>query len=183
MTHTTLVAQKQMPMMRAQLESLHFECWVHSFPLEFVELKSLTVLSMPFLCFTDLPRTLTQLSNLQELKLGRAELSDGSVGDLDASALGDLSAFPCLQALEFTLCYVALAPRMGTHLHATLQQLVFFNALPRVTFGGPGVLALHRQLTALGRPGVLFTGMFAEHGDDSATWFMQALMMAAPPHA
>ncbi len=184
---TTFVAQQQMPMMSMQLNSLLLECWAPSFPVQVAELKALQSLSMPCICSTDLPSVITQLSNLQTLRLGRARLSGGSVGDLDASALGDLSAFPCLQYLEFKDCHVALAPCIGTHLPAKLQQLFFWKALPYATRGGRGVLALHRQLTALGRPGVPYIrrrlAPHADGGDDRAVWFGHALEMAASPRA
>ena len=111
-----------------------------------------------------------------------------SVGNLDASALGDLSGFPRLQYLEFRDCYVALAPCVGTHLPAMLQRLFFFEALPYATRGGRGVLALHRQLTAHGRPGVSYIGTSTIMRDpngryDRAIWFEHALDMAATPHA
>jgi len=182
LTDTTLVAQP--PAMCTQLESLCINCQVHCFPVQFAELVGLRSLSMPYMCYTHLPPLITQLSNLETLRLGRV----GSVGNLDASALGDLSAFPRLQYLEFRDCYVALAPCVGTHLPAMLQRLFFFEALPYATRGGRGVLALHRQLTAQGRPGVSCIGTSTIMRDpngrhDRAIWFEHALDMAATPHA
>ncbi len=122
LTDTTLVAQP--PAMCTQLESLCINCQVNCFPVQFAELVGLRSLSMPYMCYTHLPPLITQLSNLETLRLGRV----GSVGNLDASALGDLSAFPRLQYLEFRDCYVALAPCVGTHLPAMLQRLFFRGA-------------------------------------------------------
>ncbi len=68
LTDTTLVAQP--PAMCTQLKSLCTDCRVNPFSVEIAELVSLQSLSLPCMCYTHLPSVITQLSNLETLRLG-----------------------------------------------------------------------------------------------------------------
>jgi hypothetical protein len=73
---------------------------------------------------------------------------------LDAVALGDLSAFPCMTTLRFTDCQVAFSDDFGVRHHARLDKVLLDCAEACPGSSAAALLALHRQLVGSGHKGV-----------------------------
>ena len=131
---------------------------LQAFPEQALALRQLAYLHLYDICFSALPAGITALSKLKYLSLGFPEDLHSNDHDamriLDAVALGDLSAFPCMLALRFRYCQVALSRDFGVRHHARLQQVLFKCAQPCRGSSAAALLALHRQLLRSGHWGV-----------------------------
>ncbi len=87
-----------MPMLPESLTFLQAVGGLQAFPEQALALQQLAYLHLAENCFTVLPAGLTVLSNLQYLALGLSRpgsrIGLRNPGNMDAVALGDLSAFP-----------------------------------------------------------------------------------------
>ena len=122
------------------------------FPLALTQLVALEYLDASDNEFAELPVTITALSRLTQLLLGR--LVPEPVREqppLDVRALGDLSAFPALCKLDFNDCEVMLcASMLGVAWHASLVELVFYSAKL-----APECASIVQALERLGRGSIL----------------------------
>ena len=105
--------------------------------------------------FAKLPASVTALSRLTELALGRLVTGSGilrphKIYPLDVRALGDLSAFPALRTLSFAFCEVALCVSLpgGAVQHPSLESICFCLAHPAPDCV-PMVLQLSQELRRL----------------------------------
>ena len=123
---------------------------LEAFPEQALALQQLAHLHVDDNCFTALPAGITALSKLQYLTFGFPE-DDGDTRILDAVALGDLSAFPCLTILQFSHCQVVLPRDFGVRRHARLEKVLFDCAQPCRGLSLAALLALHQPLVGSGR--------------------------------
>ncbi len=128
-------------------------------PEQALALQQLAHLDLSQNCFCALPAGMTVLSNLQHLALGFSSffaiVQPGTLRILDAAALGDLSAFPCMTSLTFSHCQVAFSDDFGLRHHARLDNVSLeIYAKPCRGSSAAALLALHRQLVGSGRRGV-----------------------------
>ena len=107
------------------------------FPLALTQLVALEGLGAGENDFAELSAGITALSRLSTLRLGRIVrpknfLQQSEKGLLNAVALGDLSGFPALCNLTFSLCEVKLCTSLlgGAMRHASLACVYFDNAHP-----------------------------------------------------
>ena len=106
------------------------------FPLALTQLVALECLDARENDFGELPAAITALSRLTELSLGRFTCHQDSLQEferlpLDVHALGDLSGFPGLCALNFQGCEVKLCESLpGAVRHTKLASLSFVLAHP-----------------------------------------------------
>jgi hypothetical protein len=143
------------PVLPQSLTVLQATGRLQAFPEQALALRQLAYLHLDENCFTALPAGVTALSKLQYLTLGFPESSHPDDGDprmriLDAVALGDLSAFPCMTILRFSNCQVALPHDFGVRRHARLKTVLFDCAKP-CRGSTAALLALHRPLVGSGR--------------------------------
>ncbi len=138
-------AQTRTPLLPESLTVLQATGRLQAFPEQALALQQLAFLHLDENCFTALPAGITALSKLQYLALGFPEDSHPDDGDtrmriLDAVALGDLSAFPCMTILRFSNCQVALPRDFGVRRHARLEKVLFDCAQPcrGLSLGSPG---------------------------------------------
>ncbi len=132
---------------------------LQAFPEQALALQQLAHLDVSNNHFSALPAGMTVLSNLQYLALGFSPFfaivhGAGTLRILDAAALGDLSAFPCMTSLTFSQCQVAFSDDFGVRHHARLDKVLFDCAQPCRGSSAAALLALHRQLVGSGRRGV-----------------------------
>ena len=126
------------------------------FPLALTQLVALECLRASENDFVALPASITALSKLTELRLGRVmswsdPLQLSEKRPLDVRALGDLSGFPVLRELTLVLSEVMLSHSLlGAVRHASLASLCFCNAHPAPECEQV-VLQLGRELRRLGR--------------------------------
>ncbi len=146
------------PVLPESLTLLQASGRLQAFPEQALALQQLAYLDVSLNCFSVLPTGITQLSKLQYLASGFPRyprpFDYGSLRILDAVALGDLSAFPCMTALTFSYCRVALSDDFGVQHHARLDKVLFDCAQPCRGSGAAALLALHRQLLGSGHRGV-----------------------------
>ena len=146
------------PMLPGSLTFLQAAGGLQAFPEQALALWQLAYLYVTNNHFSALPAGLTVLSSLQHLALGfsRSFSTDSlhTLGILDAVALGDLSAFPCMTFLGFWHCQVALSHDFGVRHHAPLDKVLFDHARPCQGPSAAALLALHRQLLGSGHRGV-----------------------------
>ena len=106
------------------------------FPHALTQLVALECLNARENDFVDLPAAITALSRLTELSLGRFTCGHDPLQEcerlpLDVRALGDLSAFPGLCALNLQGCEVKLCESLpGAARHSNLASLSFELAHP-----------------------------------------------------
>jgi len=147
-----------MPVLPQSLFVLQATGRLQAFPVQALALRQLAYLHLSDNCFTALPAGVTALSKLKYLTLGFPEGSHpedhASMRILDAVALGDLSAFPCMLALRFYNCQVALSHDFGVRHHARLDQVLFVCAQPCRGPSAAALLALHWQRLGSGHWGV-----------------------------
>ena len=126
------------------------------FPLALTQLVALESLDATDNHFAKLPRGITALSRLTELRLGRFRGHSNPLQlPLDVRALGDLSGFPALRKLTLKDCQAMLCPSlMSAVWHASLAKLCFYTATPGLECA-PVVLRLSRELRRLGRGSVI----------------------------
>ncbi len=144
------------PVLPQSLTVLQATGRLQAFPEQALALQQLAYLHLSDNCFTALPAGITALSKLQYLTLGFPEDSHPDNGDprmriLDAVALGDLSAFPCMTTLIFFNCQVALPHNFGVRRHARLEKVLFDCAQPCRGLSLAALLALHQPLVGSGR--------------------------------
>jgi hypothetical protein len=147
------------PVLPESLTRLQATGWLQAFPEQALALWLLAYLDVSHNCFTALPAGMTALSNLQYLALGfpknfAFERNPRILRVLDAVALGDLSAFPCMTTLRFSDCQVAFSDDFGVRHHARLDKVLFECAQPCRGSSARALLALHRQLVGSGYRGV-----------------------------
>jgi hypothetical protein len=152
------------PVLPESLTLLQAAGGLQAFPEQALALWQLTYLDVSNNYFSALPAGVTVLSNLQYLALGLSTSfamgrSLHTLGILDAVALGDLSAFPCLTVLGFSYCQVALSHDFGVRHHAPLDKVLFVRARPCQGSSAAALLALHRQLLGSGHRGVECSGL------------------------
>ncbi len=142
------------PVLPESLTQLQATGRLQAFPEQALALQQLTYLDISDNCFTALPAGVTALSKLQDLTLGFPKFLQSDDDDsriLDAVALGDLSAFPCMTILRFSNCQVALPRDFGVRRHARLEKVLFDCAQPCRGLSLAALLALHRPLVGSGR--------------------------------
>ena len=144
-----------MGLLRSSLLHMHLNALgLPHFPLALTQLVALECLFATANHFAELPASITALSRLKELRLGRIVDVDDPLQlygkrPLDARALGDLSGFPALRELDFKLCEVMLCPSLpGAARHANLATLCFRSSHPAPECL-PAVLQLSRELNRL----------------------------------
>jgi len=133
---------------------------LQAFPEQALALRQLAYLRLDDNCFTALPAGMTALSKLQYLALGfpknfAYEHNPRTLRVLDAVALGDLSAFPCMTTLSFSDCQVEFSHDFGVRHHARLDKVLFDCAQPCRGPSASALLALHQQLVGSGHRGVV----------------------------
>ena len=158
---------------------------LQTFPEQALALRQLACLHLDQNSFTALPAGMTALSNLGYLTLGFPEGSHYNDHDsmrvLDAVALGDLSAFPCMYAIRFTNCQVKLSHDFGGRHHARLHQVLFNSAQLCRGSSVAALLALHRQLSRSGHRGVEHIGPrggVVKLTDESACFCLRAATLS-----
>ena len=118
---------------------LHVDCSGHGlahFPLILTQLVALECLEASRNEFPELPASITALSRLTRLSLGRLNSREDPLQlcekrPLDVCALGDLSAFPALRSLLFNSCEVQMCESMlGAAQHPSITSLCFSCAHP-----------------------------------------------------
>ncbi len=157
-------AMPWVPVLPGSLTLLQAATGLQAFPEQALALWQLAYLDVSHSHFTALPAGVTVLSNLQYLALGLStSFASGqslhTLGILDAVALGDLSAFPCMTELDFSNCQVALSHDFGVRHHARLDKVLFYWARPCQGPSVAAILALHRQLLGSGHRGVVCRGL------------------------
>ncbi len=159
------------PVLPVSVTHLQAAAALQAFPEQALALQQLAHLDVSDNHFSALPAGMTVLSNLQYLSLGFSsdfarvllENGAGTLRILDAAALGDLSAFPCMTSLTFSHCQVAFSDDFGVRHHARLDKVLFHLARPCQGLSAAALLALHRQLVGSGRGGVeCRAGLLAE---------------------
>jgi hypothetical protein len=144
------------PVLPEALTVLQVTGGLKAFPKQVLPLWQLAYLDLSNNHFSALPAGMTALFNLQYLALGFPRLiaEENDLRTLDAVALGDLSAFPCMTTLRFSDCQVALPHNFGVRHHARLDKVLFDCAQPCRGPSAAALLALHRQLLRSGHRGV-----------------------------
>ena len=146
------------PVLPQSLTLLQASGRLRAFPEQALALQQLEYLDVSLNCFAALPVGVTVLSKLQCLALGFPKDPQvthyGSMCVLDAVALGDLSAFPCMTALQFCNCQVTLSDDFGVRHHARLDKVLFECAQPCRGLSAVALLALHQHLLGSGHRGV-----------------------------
>ena len=152
-------ALPRMPVLPESLTHLRATGRLHLFPEQALKLEQLAYLRLDENCFTALPAGVTALSKLQYLTLGfpknfSYDYNPRTLRILDAVALGDLSAFPCMTMLSFSDCQVEFSHDFCVRHHAHLDSVFFDCAQPCRGPSAAVLLALHRQLVGSGHRGV-----------------------------
>jgi len=147
------------PALPDTLAALHVCGRLQAFPGQALAMGGLVSLRLEDNCFAALPEAVTVLSKLQSLTLGFPHDPEvfgfNDLRVLDVAALGDLSAFPCMGYMYFYRCRLRSTMHLGARRHARLRCVYFAFAEPCQGVSAEAVLALHRQLKADQREGVV----------------------------
>jgi len=102
---------------------------LRAFPPCILTATRLKDLDLSRCCFGQLPESVSVLTGLEELCLGRHSAGAVALGRLDAQALGSLACFPNLSWLSFANCSVLFSPDFpAAAAHPRLQNLLLKTA-------------------------------------------------------
>ncbi len=129
---------------------------LRAFPPCILTATRLKHLDLSRCCFGQLPESVSVLTGLEELCLGRHSTGAMALGRLDAQALGSLACFPHLRSLSFLKCGVLFSSDFqAAAAHPRLEELELRMAYPENGLSYVAFLGFVYALLQRGRAGML----------------------------